>query len=203
METLAEAISSAGFRAINVAYPSTSASIEELVALLGERVAAEESACATNHFVGYSLGALVIRAYLAQAPPGHLGRVVMIAPPNHGSEIVDALGWSWTFKKLMGPLATRLGTSPEALSQLLPAPTYPFGVIAGDRIISLWGLLFIRGEQDGTVSVASTRLEGMSDFVVVHRTHTFIMDAPEVAAYTVSFSSHRTFQRRFIASCRT
>jgi len=187
MEPLAEAISSAGFRSVNIAYPSTRASMEELVELLRERVAAEAPQCETKHFVGYSLGALVVRAYLAESPPERLGRVVMIAPPNHGSEIVDALGWSWTFRLIMGKLAARLGTSTDALPQTLPLPNYPFGVIAGDRIISPWGLMFIRGEQDGTVSVASTRLEGMSDFVVVHRTHTFIMEAPEVAAYTVSF----------------
>jgi len=82
MEPLAEAVSSAGFRSFNVEYPSTSASIEELVDLLRGRVASEAGGCETTHFVGYSLGALVIRAYLAASPPEHLGRVVMIAPPR-------------------------------------------------------------------------------------------------------------------------
>lgn len=118
----------------------------------------------------------------------------MIAPPNQGSEIVDRLEHNFLFRKLMGPVASQLGTSEDKLARQLPPANYPVGIIAGDRPINPIGWLLFEGKHDGTVSVASTRLDGMTDFLLVHRSHTFIMNAPEVAEQTIHFLRHAKFR---------
>jgi triacylglycerol lipase len=185
MNRIVEELTAAGFPVTNVAYASRTATFEAMVETLRDAVKAKPD-CKETHFVGYSLGALVVRAYLA-TPPKSLGRVVLIAPPNHGTEIIDAIGGADWFKAMMGPVATQLGTGKNAIPQRLPPPRYPVGVIAGDQSINVVGTALIPGTHDGTVSVQSARLEGMADFLVVHRTHTFIMRAPEVAEATVRF----------------
>ncbi len=185
MSKIVEALAAAGYAVSNVAYASRTATFDDMVRTLGDAVKAK-SECTELHFVGYSLGALVVRAYLG-TPPKNLGRVVLIAPPNHGSEIIDAIGRTDWFKAVMGPVAAQLGTGKNAIPQRLPPPRYPVGVIAGDQSINVVGTALIPGPHDGTVSVQSARLEGMTDFLLVHRTHTFIMRAPEVAEATVRF----------------
>lgn len=187
MVPLAAHLTEAGFAVHNLAYPSRSEAFPQLVSRLEREVAARTASCDALHFVTYSLGGLVVRDYLDRVPPPRLGRVVMIAPPNRGSEIVDAIGRMRTFRRLLGPVAPQLGTSAESLPNRLGPPRYPLGVIAGDRAINPLGWLLLPDPHDGTVSVASTRLDGMDDFLVVHRSHTFIMRAPEVAAQTIAF----------------
>jgi pimeloyl-ACP methyl ester carboxylesterase len=148
------------------------------------------------HFVAHSLGALVIRAYLAEHAPAKLGRIVMLAPPNGGSEIVDRFrGW-WWFRTLLGPMAPQLGTGPEDLPARLPVPDCDVGVIAGDRWINPVGRLVLPPPHDGTVSVARTHLAGVKDHLVVPHTHTFIMNSTRVAREIAHFLRHGKFERR-------
>ena len=187
MSRLAGRLSDAGFHVDNLDYPSTREPFGELVARVARAAEHDSASCPKIHFVGYSLGALLVRAYLQQTRPKNLGRVVMIGPPNHGSEIVDLIGGTWLFKTIFGPVGSELGTSPESLPARLGQPNFEFGVIAGNQAINPLGWWLIPGENDGEVSVESARLDGMSDFVVLPENHTFIMDAPEVATETVAF----------------
>ncbi len=145
------------------------------------------------HFVGHSLGGILIRAYLAEDSPDRVGRVVMLAPPNHGSELVDALGDSALFRWALGPSGQVLGTDRNSLPNRLPPPVVEVGVIAGTSSVNPIGSLVIPEDDDGTVSVSSTRLEGMTDFLVVRSSHTFIMQSEEVAAQVVHFLRHGRF----------
>src|SRR5665648_94031 len=139
------------------------------------------------HFVTHSFGGLVLRAYLSKYNPDSIGRAVMLAPPNGGSEIVDRFG-SWRlFRSLMVPLAARLGTGPEDLPAMLPQPACEFGVIAGSHWINPIGPLCLPSPHDGTVSVFQTRLPGMKDHLVVPHNHTFIMDSQQVAFQVIHF----------------
>ena len=196
MARLSAKLSAADYVVYNLDYPSTSGSFPEMVSVLAGAVDAHRASCSKVHFVAYSLGALVVRGYLGEASLPQLGRVVMIAPPNHGSQIADSLGTNPLFRKVMGPIATQLGTSPDKLPSQLRPPYYPVGVIAGDRCINPLGWLLIPGKHDGSVSVASTRLDGMSDFLLVHRSHTFIMNAPEVANQAIRFLRHGSFEHQ-------
>jgi pimeloyl-ACP methyl ester carboxylesterase len=202
MSRLAGRLSDAGFLVDNLDYPSTREPFDELVASLSRTVEHDSASCPKIHFVGYSLGALLVRAYLRQTHPKNLGRVVMIGPPNHGSEIVDFIGGTWLFNAVFGSVGSGLGTSSESLPARLGPPNFEFGVIAGNQPINPLGWWLIPGDNDGEVSVESTRLEGMSDFVVVPENHTFMMNAPEVAKETVAFLRSGHFDREVPAAER-
>jgi hypothetical protein len=195
MAGLARRLSDAGFVVDNLDYPSTRASFPDLVSRLASRVDARAPTCATMHFVTFSMGGLVVRGYLDARRPERLGRVVMLGPPNHGTQLVDRLGGTWLFRTVFGAVATRLGTQSGSLPNTLGPPDYPLGIIAGDRAVNPVGWLLLPSPHDGTVSVASARLDGMTDVLIVHRSHTFMMRAPEVAAQTIAFLRHGRFER--------
>jgi len=187
MSRLAGRLSAAGFAVDNLDYPSTKESFDELVDGLSRAAERDSASCPKIHFVGYSLGALLVRAYLQHPHLKSIGRVVMIGPPNHGSEIVDHIGGAWLFRAVFGAVGAQLGTSAESLPARLGPPDFEFGVIAGNQAINPFGWLWIRGENDGEVSVESTRLDNMKDFILVPENHTFMMNGPEVATETVAF----------------
>ena len=124
---------------------------------------------------------------------------MLLAPPNSGSEVADRLRelavLDPSLDPMLGPLAGQLGTRKSDLAVRLPPPVIPFGVIAGDHWISPLGALWLSAPHDGTVSVASTRLAGMSDHIVLPYTHTFIAFAEPVAAQVDSFLRTGRFQR--------
>lgn len=194
MRPLAERLAEAGYTSHNLAYPSRKAGPEALLAELTRKI---ESCCAGAerlHFVGHSLGGILIRAYLAKERPPNLGRVVMLSPPNHGSVIVDKLGDTWLFEAVMGPTAETLGTSPQSFPNRLPRPDYEVGIIAATDSINPLGSWLIPGDDDGMVSVCSMRLDGMADFVTVDHTHAFVMHADDVARQTIAFLRTGRFQ---------
>jgi triacylglycerol lipase len=121
--------------------------------------------------------------------------VVMLAPPNQGSEVVDKLGWSFLFKWINGPAGNELGTGKNSTPNLLGPAGFPVGVIAGDRSVNWINSLLIPGPDDGKVSVARARLAGMSDFMVIHATHPFIMRNHEAIRQTIHFLREGKFQK--------
>ena len=194
MRPLEKPLSVAGFQVHNLHYPSTDLTPDELVANLDAQISACCAGASRLHFVTHSLGGILVRAYLADHSLSNLGRVVMLAPPNHGSELADLIRDSKLFRSALGPTAVQLGTSPESLPNRLPQPTFEFGVIAGTRRLNPVSALFVPGESDGTVSVASTRLSGMSDFITVPTSHTLIMWSDATAGYVVEFLRHGHFR---------
>jgi hypothetical protein len=119
----------------------------------------------------------------------------MLAPPNHGSELADLISDSKLFRSALGPTAVQLGTGPESLPNRLPEPSFEFGVIAGTWSVNPISAFVVAGDSDGTVSVESTRLPGMSDFITVPATHTFIIRSDATAGYVVEFLRHGYFHR--------
>ncbi len=195
MRPLERRLASAGFEVRSLHYPSTERTPDELVAYLDAELGRCCTGAARLHFVTHSLGGILVRAYLQEHRPPRLGRVVMLAPPNRGSEYVDRFGASPLFREVLGPTAAELGTGPDSLPNRLPPPDFEFGVIAGTRSANPLAELVIPGENDGTVSVASTQLPGMADFVKVPTTHTAIMGSDEVARHVVEFLRHGHFAR--------
>lgn len=204
MRPLERRLSEAGFRVENIGYPSLDEDPETLVAQLRARIAACCAGAPRVHFVTHSLGGILVRAALAETAPEDpgrkaldgvvVGRVVMLAPPNQGSQLVDALRKLELFERMLGPTARQLGTGEDSLPKHLPPPTYEVGIIAGNVGISPLGAVLLEGASDGTVSVESTRLPGMTDFLIVPHSHTFIMQSATVAEQVVEFLRRGRFR---------
>ena len=133
------------------------------------------------------MGGVLVRAYLARQPQPHGGRVVMLSPPNQGSEIVDAFSESPLLRSFLGPAGTRLGTDAAGIASQLPPIRFSVGVIAGDRSLNPLGSWLIPGPDDGKVGVGRTKLDGAADFIVLSATHTFIMNRADVAEEVTYF----------------
>jgi pimeloyl-ACP methyl ester carboxylesterase len=200
MRPFEQPLAEAGYRVHNIDYPSRQQSPEELVASVAQDL---ERCCADAqrlHFVTHSMGGILLRAYLAEHPLPSLGRVVMLAPPNRGTAYVDVAGDWKLFAHVLGPTAQQLGTGPESLPNRLPSPDFDLGVIAGTGGINWIGDLVLEGENDGTVSVASTQISGMRDFLVVDVSHTFIMRDDAVVRQTLAFLRSGAFEREQASS---
>jgi pimeloyl-ACP methyl ester carboxylesterase len=197
MQLLEQALVAAGYRVLNLDYPSREQDLAEIVeGLHGPIRAFETELTGELHFVTHSMGGLVARAYLNRHRPRRLGRVVMLAPPNEGSEIADLLRRNWLYRSVFGPAGGQLTTQrDEALCALLGSVDYPLGVIAGDRSLYVFASLVLPGANDGRVSVERTRVAGMSDHIVLPTSHPLIMRNPEAMAQTIHFLRHGHFRR--------
>ncbi|KPQ07785.1 MAG: Alpha/beta hydrolase family [Rhodobacteraceae bacterium HLUCCA12] len=192
-----------GYSIVNEGYPSNEAPIADLVEHVGQAVA--QCGSQRTHFVTHSMGGILTRAWLRDNRPPQMGRVVMMAPPNHGTEIVDDLREMEVLPDLLpdlmpevleflhGPAVGELGTGASSIPNQLPPVDYDLGVIAGNRAISPLGPMMIDGQNDGTVSVESTRIEGMADHIVLPTTHSLMMMNPLVIAEILEFLRNGAF----------
>ncbi len=194
MKRLEWTLSQRGYQVINISYPSTSLTVEQAAEWLRELIALRiRNPDAKIHFVTHSLGGIVLRQFWETTCLSNAGRAVMLAPPNQGSESVDALKCLSLFRRLTGPAGQQLGTDPFSLPARLGGAAVEVGIIAGDRSCNPWLSRWIPGSNDGKVSVNSTRMAGMRDFLRVHRSHTWIMWDKAVALAVVRFLEQGQF----------
>lgn len=183
MEEMQKALDADGYRVINKSYPSRDYPIEELAPMAveaGIEGCGELEENGQVHFVTHSLGGILVRYYFEENELARMGRVVMLAPPNQGSEASDDLRDVPGFELLNGPAGSQLGKGDESIPLQLGTPDFEFAVIAGDRSIDPITSAVLPNPDDGKVSVADTKLEGMSDFALVSVSHTYIMKNAEV-----------------------
>ncbi|WP_372840819.1 esterase/lipase family protein [Phaeovulum sp.] len=183
-----------GYQVVNSDYPSTEAPLQELVGYVDAAIA-ECHEPESVDFVTHSMGGILLRVWALKGEnTARIGRAVMLAPPNQGSEFADLLMRSDTLAWLRGPSAMQLATEGEtALSPRLPGVAFELGVIAGNRKINPIASLLIDGENDGIVSVESTRVEGMNDHIVLPVAHTTMVNDPQVIFEVQSFLAKGQF----------
>lgn len=174
---MVKSLNDEGFKTCNIAYPSTKYPIKTLVDkfVLPEIKRCLKGKVENINFVTHSMGGIVVRYLATQKLPFKINRVVMLSPPNKGSEVVDTLGELWLFKAINGPAGLQLSTRDDSLPNSLGKPDFELGIITGNRTINLILSTMIKGANDGKVSVENAKLEGMKDFLVIEATHPFIM----------------------------
>lgn len=210
MNKVAEHLQGLGFAVWNESYSSLSATIEDLsqqAIIPGVEFCRQQSA-SDIHFVTHSLGGILLRQYLQpieneQKPLANfhtnknelpeLGSIVMLSPPNHGSEVVDEYQDWWLFRTVMGPAFLQLSTE-GFVRTLKPIPGV-IGIITGNESSDPWFSGDIPGPDDGKVSVDSAKLDEMSDFLVMPVGHTFIMSDEAVLEQIAYFLKMGRFKR--------
>lgn len=153
------------------------------------------SETAKIHFVSHSLGGILIRHYLQDHEIIGLDKIVMIAPPNHGSELADVLSKVFLYRWIMVPAALQLGTDEDGLIAQLEEVPGVIGVIAGNKS---WNFVFssiIPGSDDGKVSVKSAKLSEMEDMIELSESHTFILRSDPVIQHSIYFLKNGSFQK--------
>lgn len=200
MSLIAARLRHEGYAVINNSYPSREKTLPELSAhLRGQLEAAPAFRAATRvHFVTHSMGGLVARYFLHEHRPANLGNVVMLSPPNQGSEFADFMREQETLKnfysRVFGPAGEQLTTD---FNHAVGPVDYPLGIIAGTLSINpLAGyVLPDGGAHDGIVPVARMKIEGMTDMIEVPATHSLMMFNPAVGRQVSHFLKHQTFNR--------
>ena len=185
---LARRLRRSGFKVVSIGYPSVRMPLEEIGSrLLGRELAKRIPPDGGYiHFVTHSMGALVLRRHLELHGRDRLGRVVMLGPPNHGSEAADFWSRSRLVRAVAGPNLVALGTGPDSFARRLPPEDFPLLIVAGSRPPHPFGSP-LPVPHDGRVSVESTRLDGMSSHHSVRTSHTALPWNREVFHVTERF----------------
>ena len=193
----------AGYHVLNVGYPSRR---KPLASLADEHVAPVvasilRSATARRiHFVAHSLGCIVTRQFLDGLTGdgngmSRLGRVVMLAPPNQGSEILDAFGGRWWARAMLGPVSAELLTSETSPVRRLGPARLETGILMGNRPLIPCFRKLLDGQSDGIVRVEGGQLDGAADFFVLPVDHTLFVRRKLVFDQVVEFLKHGRFAR--------
>jgi len=200
LKKIAARLGEAGYRTCRVDYPSRDYPIDTLVVrfILPKIAACFPGETRPVNFVTHSMGGILLRKLATLPAAPRIGRVVMIAPPNHGSEVVDHLGDWKVFGLWNGPAGRELGTDsgsvPNRLNRLGP-PAFELGVIAANRSLEPLFSEWIPGDDDGKVGVESTKLPGMKDFIEIEASHTLVLLKDETAEQAAAFLRNGTFKR--------
>ena len=195
MSILASALGREHYLVVNENYPSTRKPVSRLAE---EYIEPMLKKCLKHdpkriHFVTHSLGGIMLQNYLQHHKISKLANIVMLAPPNHGSPLA-------TIRHLPLPIRWALGPSVKELTPeknnipMLPGH-YKIGIIAGNVSINPLGPMIFHEPNDGVVTVASTRMKGMDDFLVLPVSHSFIMNSRDVKEQVVYFLTHGLFNR--------
>lgn len=196
MNRMAKHLRAAGYTVHNLGYPSTRYNIETLCEkYLPNKIKSLQNHQAI-HFVTHSLGGILIRQYLQHHSLPAGSRIVMLAPPNHGSQVADKL-MNWKiYQWFNGPAGQQLGTGSDSVPNQLGAIAQETGIITGNRSIYPPISWWIPGDNDGLVGVESAKLEGMQDFLVLPCGHTLIMNHKTVIKQTIQFLKSGRFYRK-------
>jgi len=197
MDDMAEGLQDAGYSTVNVDYPSQQGTIESLAPMAVNLGLSQcrDSGAERIHFVAHSMGGILLR-YAHQAEPiADLGRVVMLGPPNQGSEVVDRMREVPGAEIISGKAGLQLGTDADSIPANLGPVDFELGIIAGVGSINPWMSRILPDYDDGKVTVERTRVLGMADFMIVDSSHRYLMNSNTVIKNTVAFLNTGSFPR--------
>lgn len=194
MRTMASALREQNYAVVNIGYPSTDLSIQELAKPAVSKAIGQCPKDSRINFVTHSMGGIILRYFLANESIQRLGRSVMLAPPNKGSEVVDTLADFPGFRWFNGPAGQQLGTGEASVPQTLGPAEFDLGIIAGTSTFNPLLSLMLPNPDDGKVSVESTKLDGMRDHISLPVTHTFMMSNKSVIEQTVHYLQQGRFK---------
>jgi len=195
MAKLEQALIKEQYKTVNIGYPSRKYNIETLAKQVIPESLEQCTEADNLHFVTHSLGGILVRQYLSTQAIPRLKHVVMLGPPNKGSEVVDRLSAVPGFKFMNGPAGLQLGTNKNSVPNTLGDAHFSLGVIAGTRSMNLVLSTMLPNPDDGKVSVESTRLKGMQDHISLPTTHTFMMRNKKVIEQVIYFLNNGKFSR--------
>jgi pimeloyl-ACP methyl ester carboxylesterase len=194
---LEQALLEQGLNVCRIDYPSKDDSIQALAntAISAAMMRCERAGSDTLFFIAHSMGAILLRYYLQEHDVPKLAGVVLLSPPNHGIELIDAFEWSRLFRQFNGPAGMQLSAKENAFIQSLEKPDYAVGVIMSKKSINPIASAFIPGKDDGRVSIESAKLDGMTDFVLVNSNHHVVMKKQETIDHIIAFIKTGRFDR--------
>jgi len=192
MRPILDAMAADGFVHVPFEYPSTRVPLEQSANFLHTLIESLTDVSKIS-FVVHSMGGLVVRRYLKDHNDPRLHRLVMLGTPNSGAELADMLKRNMLFRTVYGPAGQELVTGKDGTIGSLPAPTFEFGVIAGGKGDDAGFNPLLPGDDDGTVTIASTRLPGASDFLRIPKLHSFLMSDETAIAAVQCFLEHGRF----------
>lgn len=195
MRTLEKELEKGGYLVVNESYPSRKHGIKNLTGFVGDGIAQCRKHGVRNiHFVAHSLGGILVRNYFQTNVVPEAGRVVMLGPPNHGSEVADKYKNRYWFRKFTGPAGQEVGTGPDGIPNKLKPVPLEIGIIAGTESLDPWFSGVVPKPNDGKVSVANTRLAEMKDFITVAHSHAFLCSSKAVIRQVKHFLSQGNFE---------
>jgi len=198
MNILQQALQTSGFAVVKIDYPSRKFTVEELAKPALQRGLNECSMHQAKniHVVTHSMGGILFRQYVSEAGAAAFSRTVMLAPPNKGSEAVDALADVPGFQWLNGPAGAQLGTGENSVPLKLGPASSDVAIIAGTFSINIVLSTYLPDPDDGKVSVESTKLDGMCAHLQMDVSHPFIMKDEDVIREIIAYLNNGKFSHR-------
>ena len=193
MRRLEKVIAQKGYQVLNIDYPSRKKNISALARDVYQHLLPYANQKGkTLHFVTHSMGGLVLRGLLAQYELNNVGRVVMLVPPNQGSEVADFLKNNILYKLFYGPAGQEL-TTKAAKTNPIPKINFDLGIIAGNRCWDPICYFLLPGKHDGKVTIQSTKYQGMTDHIVLAASHSWLMNNKKVIYQVITFLARGQF----------
>lgn len=196
MKKIAQALDDTGYLIVNAKYPSTKHQVKTLAESAITKAVARCPKHSKINFVTHSMGGILVRQYLKENIIKNMGRVVMLGPPNKGSQVVDNLSKIPGFKLINGPAGMELGTNKESVPNTLGSASFELGIIAGTRTLNPILSLMLPNPDDGKVSVENTKIKGMVDHITLPVTHTFMMNNKNVIFQVKYFLENGFFDKK-------
>ncbi len=187
-----------GYNVINIDYPSRDSSIKDSAKYLAKVIKKNKKKIGNSkvHFITHSMGGIVVRKYLKTHRMQNLGRVVMLAPPNKGSQVADFYKDNWLFSMIFGPAGNELVTENNGFIKKLGNVNFELGVIAGNSTLNpLLSFFLLPGEDDGKVTIENTKIDGMKDHIIIDASHVLIHSNEEALRQAEYFIRNGRFDR--------